>query len=171
MRGTILLASAFLRVASVLASLLVLQVALPAGLLVTKAYAVANVCALDDLDWDEIAPQDQQALMVLGWNEALWDGEGDAAPPSLAKDWVDLTPGEKAAATRLRLYEQHLGRRRLPRLAQGPFSAPVPGEVGRRPQRRYESNSSWRARLRSSVCCSDTFWRDRVRALARSTPP
>ncbi len=39
--------------------------------------------------------------MVLGWNEALWDGEGDAAPPSLAKDWVDLTPSEKAAATKL----------------------------------------------------------------------
>ena len=39
--------------------------------------------------------------MVLGWNQALWDSEGDAVPPAVAKDWVDLTPSEKAAATKL----------------------------------------------------------------------
>jgi len=41
------------------------------------------------------------AIETLGWDEAMWREESDTAPASEGKFWIDLTPDEKAAATRL----------------------------------------------------------------------
>mmetsp|Transcript_6733 Transcript_6733/g.10761 ORF Transcript_6733/g.10761 Transcript_6733/m.10761 type:complete len:393 (+) Transcript_6733:155-1333(+) len=51
--------------------------------------------------WSSFHDDLKVAIVTLGWDEAMWSDESDTAPASEGKFWIDLTPDEKAAATRL----------------------------------------------------------------------
>jgi len=55
------------------------------------------------------------AIETLGWNEAMWSGQVDLVPPSENKIWIDLTPEEKAAATRLCYFKEIWDQEAIPR--------------------------------------------------------
>ena len=49
----------------------------------------------------------QVAIETLGWTEEMWTSDdSDVGPESESRFWVDLTPEEKAAATRLCYFEE-----------------------------------------------------------------
>mmetsp|Transcript_26761 Transcript_26761/g.55861 ORF Transcript_26761/g.55861 Transcript_26761/m.55861 type:complete len:422 (+) Transcript_26761:239-1504(+) len=56
--------------------------------------------------WSSIHEDLKVAVETLGWNEDMWSDEAEATPPSESKPWSDLTPEEKAAATRLCYFEE-----------------------------------------------------------------
>ena len=51
------------------------------------------------LDWADLTEEQKNAATLLGYTEALWDGNGSCAKD--ATKWSDLTPEEQAAATTL----------------------------------------------------------------------
>mmetsp|Transcript_7459 Transcript_7459/g.13147 ORF Transcript_7459/g.13147 Transcript_7459/m.13147 type:complete len:403 (+) Transcript_7459:147-1355(+) len=51
--------------------------------------------------WSSFHEDLKVAIETLGWTEAMWKDEVDEEPPTEEKYWIDLTPEEKAAATRL----------------------------------------------------------------------
>mmetsp|Transcript_26034 Transcript_26034/g.42290 ORF Transcript_26034/g.42290 Transcript_26034/m.42290 type:complete len:404 (-) Transcript_26034:184-1395(-) len=55
------------------------------------------------------------AIETLGWNEAMWMGKVNLVPPSENKIWIDLTPEEKAAATRLCYFKEIWDQEPIPR--------------------------------------------------------
>ncbi|KAL7546468.1 hypothetical protein ACHAWF_009800 [Thalassiosira exigua] len=50
--------------------------------------------------WSSFHEDLRIAVETLGWTEAMWEN-GEESPLSEGKVWIDLTPEEKAAATRL----------------------------------------------------------------------
>jgi hypothetical protein len=50
--------------------------------------------------WSSFHGDLKVAVETLGWTEALWESD-DEGPATESKMWVDLTPEERAAATRL----------------------------------------------------------------------
>merc|ERR1719424_94679 len=53
----------------------------------------------DDMDWDELPLDVQQAAHVLGYNKGAWDhGENSE---HFSNDWWDLTAEQRTAATTL----------------------------------------------------------------------
>mmetsp|Transcript_36199 Transcript_36199/g.65188 ORF Transcript_36199/g.65188 Transcript_36199/m.65188 type:complete len:398 (+) Transcript_36199:75-1268(+) len=56
--------------------------------------------------WSSFQEDLKVAIETLGWNEAMWSDESVTAPDSEMKKWEDLTPEEKAAATRLCYFEE-----------------------------------------------------------------
>eukprot|EP00580_Thalassiosira_gravida_P021066 CAMPEP_0201681288 /NCGR_PEP_ID=MMETSP0494-20130426/51036_1 /ASSEMBLY_ACC=CAM_ASM_000839 /TAXON_ID=420259 /ORGANISM="Thalassiosira gravida, Strain GMp14c1" /LENGTH=403 /DNA_ID=CAMNT_0048165029 /DNA_START=494 /DNA_END=1705 /DNA_ORIENTATION=+ len=55
------------------------------------------------------------AIETLGWNEAMWSGQVNLVPPSENKIWIDLTPEERAAATRLCYFKEIWDEEPIPR--------------------------------------------------------
>jgi len=51
--------------------------------------------------WSSFHEDLKVAVETLGWDEDMWTGVSSATPKSEDKMWADLTPEEKAAATRL----------------------------------------------------------------------
>jgi hypothetical protein len=58
----------------------------------------------EDFDWDELPEDVKAAAVVLGYDKAVWDGDGKA--PSDDKDWEELTSAERKAAERLGYTEE-----------------------------------------------------------------
>lgn len=56
--------------------------------------------------WSSFHDDLKVAIETLGWNEAMWGDEVDLEPESEDKPWIDLTPEEKAAATRLCYFKE-----------------------------------------------------------------
>lgn len=63
-----------------------------------KIRVLSNVCAWEDLDWEDMNPAEQRAWAALGWNQQMWDGEGSKEPGSSFKDWDELSYDEAKAA-------------------------------------------------------------------------
>jgi len=53
----------------------------------------------DDDDWDELSAEVQKLFKLLGYTKSLWDN--DKTPAICDKYFADLTPEQKAAATKL----------------------------------------------------------------------
>eukprot|EP00587_Corethron_hystrix_P014439 CAMPEP_0113314856 /NCGR_PEP_ID=MMETSP0010_2-20120614/10748_1 /TAXON_ID=216773 ORGANISM="Corethron hystrix, Strain 308" /NCGR_SAMPLE_ID=MMETSP0010_2 /ASSEMBLY_ACC=CAM_ASM_000155 /LENGTH=67 /DNA_ID=CAMNT_0000171223 /DNA_START=225 /DNA_END=431 /DNA_ORIENTATION=+ /assembly_acc=CAM_ASM_000155 len=53
----------------------------------------------DDDDWDELPEEVVAAAKVLGYTQAMWDGDIKSACED--KDWEELSEEEKKAATTL----------------------------------------------------------------------
>jgi hypothetical protein len=51
--------------------------------------------------WGSFQDDLKVAIETLGWTEEMWSDNSNEYPPSEAKAWIDLTPEEKAAASRL----------------------------------------------------------------------
>lgn len=47
--------------------------------------------------WTDLPPDIQEAFIILGWNETIWDNGID--PPSEDMDWTELTPEMQVAAS------------------------------------------------------------------------
>ena len=77
------------------------QPASPAPALTAQAKirSVANVCAWDALDWDELYDDERKAFEILGWSRDNWNSQNGGATSS--KDWSELTPKERNAAQAL----------------------------------------------------------------------
>jgi hypothetical protein len=56
--------------------------------------------------WSSFHEDLRIAIETLGWTEAMWSGETGGFPASEGKWWHDLTPEERAAATRLCYFEE-----------------------------------------------------------------
>lgn len=57
--------------------------------------------------WSSFHNDLQVAIETLGWTEEMWTSDdSDVGPESESRYWVDLTPEEKAAATRLCYFEE-----------------------------------------------------------------
>lgn len=56
--------------------------------------------------WNSFYRDLKVAIDTLGWTEELWTSEDSDGPESESRFWVDLTPEEKAAATRLCYFEE-----------------------------------------------------------------
>jgi len=57
--------------------------------------------------WSSFHNDLQVAIETLGWTEEMWTSDdSDVGPESESRFWVDLTPEEKAAATRLCYFEE-----------------------------------------------------------------
>ena len=52
-----------------------------------------------ELDWADLTEEQTNAATLLGYTEALWDGNGPS--PKEGTKWSDLTPEERAAARTL----------------------------------------------------------------------
>lgn len=50
----------------------------------------------DDYDWEELPPHMKDAAKVLGWDQKLWDEDGEADTEDL--DWGELTHEQRKAA-------------------------------------------------------------------------
>ncbi len=53
--------------------------------------------------WEALTAEEITAAELLGYNEALWDGNGKI--PLEEKDWDELTPEQRAAAETLGMDE------------------------------------------------------------------
>ncbi len=51
--------------------------------------------------WNSFQEDLKVAIETLGWTEEMWGEDSTEYPASESKAWIDLTPEEKAAATRL----------------------------------------------------------------------
>lgn len=61
--------------------------------------AVATICVWDELDWSQMSDAERRQWTALGWSQARWDTDNDAAyPASWSKDWDELNVNERAAA-------------------------------------------------------------------------
>ncbi|KAL7532622.1 hypothetical protein ACHAXR_009153 [Thalassiosira sp. AJA248-18] len=58
------------------------------------------------LFWSTLSDDLKVDIETLGWTEAMWCDESDELPSSKSKPWIDLTPDEKAAATRLCYFQE-----------------------------------------------------------------
>lgn len=56
--------------------------------------------------WSSFHEDLKVAIETLGWTEDMWSDEAEVSPASESKPWSDLTPEEKAAATRLCYFEE-----------------------------------------------------------------
>ena len=56
-------------------------------------------CLIFTLDWADLTEEQKNAAILLGYTQALWDGNGSS--PKEGTKWSDLTPEEQAAATTL----------------------------------------------------------------------
>lgn len=56
--------------------------------------------------WSSFHEDLRVAIETLGWDEDMWSDTSGAAPPSEDKIWDDLTPEERAAATRLCYFKE-----------------------------------------------------------------
>lgn len=56
--------------------------------------------------WSSFHEDLRVAIETLGWTEETWDDDSTTVPASEVKDWSELTPEEKAAATRLCYFEE-----------------------------------------------------------------
>ena len=54
--------------------------------------------------WEALTPEEIVAAEVLGYNEALWDGNGKIDLED--EDWDELTPEQRAAAEKLGMNEE-----------------------------------------------------------------
>ena len=54
----------------------------------------------DEAGWADLTPAEQALWMVLGWDEASWEGEAKK-PPSEDLYWNQLSEEERMAATKL----------------------------------------------------------------------
>jgi hypothetical protein len=54
----------------------------------------------EEAGWAELTPAEQALWMVLGWDEASWEGEAKK-PPSEDLYWNQLSEEERMAATKL----------------------------------------------------------------------
>jgi hypothetical protein len=59
--------------------------------------------AISKTDWVELDEKQKDAATLLGFTEALWDGNGSI--PLEEKDWEELTDEQKVAAEILELDE------------------------------------------------------------------
>merc|ERR1719375_3088783 len=59
----------------------------------------------DSFYWRSIPPNQRTALEALGWTQNSWSGS-ISSPDSERKDWVELDPLEKAAATTLCYWQE-----------------------------------------------------------------
>lgn len=66
---------------------------------VVESPVTSSTTRYDDMDWKELPAGVQKAATVLGYSEAMWDG--DKEPKTCEKDWKDLTMDEKVAASKL----------------------------------------------------------------------
>eukprot|EP00585_Thalassiosira_rotula_P003193 CAMPEP_0196135776 /NCGR_PEP_ID=MMETSP0910-20130528/4304_1 /TAXON_ID=49265 /ORGANISM="Thalassiosira rotula, Strain GSO102" /LENGTH=396 /DNA_ID=CAMNT_0041395965 /DNA_START=46 /DNA_END=1236 /DNA_ORIENTATION=+ len=56
--------------------------------------------------WSSFHEDLKVAIETLGWTESMWSDDAEVYPASESKPWSDLTPEEKAAATRLCYFEE-----------------------------------------------------------------
>lgn len=56
--------------------------------------------------WSSFHEDLKVAVETLGWTEEMWADDSGMQPPSEGKMWVDLTPEEKAAATRMCYFQE-----------------------------------------------------------------
>eukprot|EP00578_Thalassiosira_sp_NH16_P020111 CAMPEP_0181083060 /NCGR_PEP_ID=MMETSP1071-20121207/3957_1 /TAXON_ID=35127 /ORGANISM="Thalassiosira sp., Strain NH16" /LENGTH=397 /DNA_ID=CAMNT_0023164695 /DNA_START=61 /DNA_END=1254 /DNA_ORIENTATION=- len=56
--------------------------------------------------WSSFHEDLKVAIVTLGWDEDMWANDGDMIPASEGKIWDDLSPEEKAAATRLCYFKE-----------------------------------------------------------------
>ena len=56
--------------------------------------------------WSSFHEDLKVAIETLGWTEEMWSDESGTSPTSEGTNWVDLTPEEKAAATRLCYFQE-----------------------------------------------------------------
>eukprot|EP00984_Skeletonema_dohrnii_P032762 scaffold27427_cov108-Skeletonema_dohrnii-CCMP3373.AAC.1 len=114
------------------------------------------------------------AVETLGWSEASWTNDMQSPPLSESKYWADLSPEEKAAATRLCYFEETWDTNEYPTLEDFDISTavtpdgPLPqdinlniyettGYAGRSPgmvaagQYVYNTNASYRTVVSSTV--------------------
>jgi hypothetical protein len=57
----------------------------------------SSLCFWENVDWDDMSPQEQEAWELLGWNKSSWDDRGSAPD----NDWADLSQIQRAAAQSL----------------------------------------------------------------------
>ena len=112
------------------------------------------------------------AVETLGWTEDKWTNDMQAPPLSESKNWAELTPEEKTAATRLCYFEETWDTHEYPTLedfdittaitADGPLPKDVnldifetTGYAGRSPGMvaagQYVYNASYRTVISSTV--------------------
>ena len=53
----------------------------------------------EKLSWDDLTSKEKELWMLLGWQQAQWDGNDP--PPSANKAWKDLNYQEQSAAMNL----------------------------------------------------------------------
>jgi hypothetical protein len=63
--------------------------------------AIGNVCNWNDVDWDQMTRDEQQAWETLGWSRTTWENDLSSQVYSEQQDWSQLTLDEKSAAEAL----------------------------------------------------------------------
>ena len=85
-------------VAAVAALFIIGNAAFAATVSGDKIRVLADTCAWENLDWDDMNPAEQKAWAALGWTEHMWDGAGTAEPASSFLDWDELSYDQAKAA-------------------------------------------------------------------------
>lgn len=59
---------------------------------------------IDDNDWDELTPKQQEAASKLGYNQKIWDDDDE--PKLAGLEWSELTGDQQRAAAALGYSEE-----------------------------------------------------------------
>ena len=90
--------------------------------------------------WSSFHEDLRLAVTTLGWTEDMWSDDAETYPPSEVTRWADLTPNEKAAATRLCYFQEiwdavpmtqwyDYNTKKNTAVTADEYSGPVPAEI------------------------------------------